>query len=525
MADNRPNTRIVRRNSQAHRWCRCSPACRPSATGSAAPSASAPRWTPRWLAPRGRRGVRQQPATGSAPAVVDGRRAGRAIDLCSQGDPISPRGAQPLGAQQLRRWPCTRAGGVVHRGLAPTAGACPDRFEISARGSDSRRRDPRRRRDIHRDGLHRRAEPIILSGAADVTGHKLGFTQVSAVTALVAGVMTILFGVVARLPFAFAAGLGINSFLASSVVGSGELAGGDGPGGHRRSDHRRVAVSGLRRLIFDAVPMPLKTGDHRRHRVVHPVHRSGRRRFRRSTGCPRRHWAWAPRATGSITTVPTLVFVHALVTGVLVARKVRGGILIGLISGTVVAPSRSKPSGISGSAADKAGGWGLSVPPVGFAVRPARSVAGRRRQPGQLRAHRHPGRHHAGLHPGVHQLLRRHGHLHPACRARPAGRRARQLPAAAVGSGGRAPARWSAARCRRRRTVFIRIGHRHRRGRPHRTGEPATGGLFLAAMFLTRYAIVPSDSPPVVVGALDGIGVARHRLSTISAPPVVLTTR
>jgi hypothetical protein len=55
--------------------------------------------------------------------------------------------------------------------------------------------------------------PIILSSAPDVTGHKLEFTQVSAMTSLAAGVMTLLFGVIARLPFAFAAGLGINSFL------------------------------------------------------------------------------------------------------------------------------------------------------------------------------------------------------------------------------------------------------------------------------------------------------------------------
>ncbi|BDZ53521.1 hypothetical protein GCM10025870_05940 [Agromyces marinus] len=61
--------------------------------------------------------------------------------------------------------------------------------------------------------------PIILSGGTDVAGENLGFAQVAAVTALTAGVMTILFGVVARLPFAFAAGLGINSFLAVSVVG------------------------------------------------------------------------------------------------------------------------------------------------------------------------------------------------------------------------------------------------------------------------------------------------------------------
>ena len=62
--------------------------------------------------------------------------------------------------------------------------------------------------------------PIILAGPKDVAGNQLQFGQVSAVTALTAGLMTILFGVIARLPFAFAAGLGINSFLATSVVGT-----------------------------------------------------------------------------------------------------------------------------------------------------------------------------------------------------------------------------------------------------------------------------------------------------------------
>ena len=62
--------------------------------------------------------------------------------------------------------------------------------------------------------------PIILSDAQDVDGNSLDFAQVSATTSLAAGVMTILFGLVARLPFAFAAGLGINSFLATTVVGS-----------------------------------------------------------------------------------------------------------------------------------------------------------------------------------------------------------------------------------------------------------------------------------------------------------------
>ena len=49
--------------------------------------------------------------------------------------------------------------------------------------------------------------PIILSGA-DVDGNSLPFAGVAAVTALIAGVMTILMGVVGRYPFAVATGLG-----------------------------------------------------------------------------------------------------------------------------------------------------------------------------------------------------------------------------------------------------------------------------------------------------------------------------
>jgi AGZA family xanthine/uracil permease-like MFS transporter len=61
--------------------------------------------------------------------------------------------------------------------------------------------------------------PIILSSGTDVAGNNLGFPQVAAVTALTAGVMTVLFGLVTRLPFAFAAGLGINSFRPSPSWG------------------------------------------------------------------------------------------------------------------------------------------------------------------------------------------------------------------------------------------------------------------------------------------------------------------
>jgi hypothetical protein len=78
------------------------------------------------------------------------------------------------------------------------------------------------------------------------------------VTALAAGVMTILFGVVARLPSAFAAGLDINSFLASSVVGSLTWPEAMGLVIVNGLIIVALAIAGLRKLIFDAVPMPLK---------------------------------------------------------------------------------------------------------------------------------------------------------------------------------------------------------------------------------------------------------------------------
>src|SRR5882757_11092754 len=52
----------------------------------------------------------------------------------------------------------------------------------------------------------------------DVLGAVLPVPEVAAVTALVAGVMTLLFGLVANYPFAIATGLGINTLLAVTIA-------------------------------------------------------------------------------------------------------------------------------------------------------------------------------------------------------------------------------------------------------------------------------------------------------------------
>jgi Permeases len=97
-----------------------------------------------------------------------------------------------------------------------------------------------------------------------------------------------------------------------------------------------------------------------------------------STGKPSPPVGLGHGGIGSINTVPAVVFVFTLlVTGILVARRVRGGILIGLVVGTLVAVAIEAIWHL-GAATERPGGWSLSVPTlVGIAVRVARPVARR----------------------------------------------------------------------------------------------------------------------------------------------------
>jgi AGZA family xanthine/uracil permease-like MFS transporter len=202
--------------------------------------------------------------------------------------------------------------------------------------------------------------PIILTTTSDVEGNTLSFAAVSAVTALTAGVMTILFGVVARLPFSFAAGLGINAFLAFSVVGqvtwpeamalvvlNGLLI-------------VLLAATGLRSMIFDAVPVELKLAITVGIGLFIAFIGFVNAGFVTATGNP------SPPVGlgigGSVVTVPTLIFVVTLIlTAVLVAVKVKGGLLIGLVSGTVLSVIVEAVWRL-GSSQENPGGWGLTVP-------------------------------------------------------------------------------------------------------------------------------------------------------------------
>ncbi|WP_223626460.1 NCS2 family permease [Microbacterium sp. EST19A] len=209
--------------------------------------------------------------------------------------------------------------------------------------------------------------PIILSGKPDVAGDVLAFNAVGAATALTAGVMTILFGVVTRLPFAFAAGLGINAFVAFSVVGQVTW-----PEAMALVMINGViivllAATGLRKAIFDAVPFQLKiaitVGIGLFIAFIGFVN-SG---FVTATGTSSPPVGLG--VNGSVATVPSLLFVVTLLlTGILVALRIKGGMLIGLVGGTVLAVIVEAIWHIGARGFDdegnvvNPGGWGLTVP-------------------------------------------------------------------------------------------------------------------------------------------------------------------
>jgi len=209
--------------------------------------------------------------------------------------------------------------------------------------------------------------PLILGGfsadqaAVDVAGGWLPNGQVAAVTALTAGVMTILFGAIARLPFGFAAGLGINSFLAVSVVGQVTWPEAMGLVVINGLIIVLLASTGLRELIFNAVPRQLKiaitVGIGLFIAFIGLVD-SG---FVRSSG------AASPPVqlgeNGSIVSLPTAVFVLGLIIlGILVARKVKAALLIGIVATTLIAVVLEAIFKVGPSFGQNPDGWNLNAP-------------------------------------------------------------------------------------------------------------------------------------------------------------------
>src|SRR3954453_23261657 len=106
--------------------------------------------------------------------------------------------------------------------------------------------------------------PLILGFAKDVDGKFLGggsapnLAMIAAGTALVAGVMTILLGVVANFPLALATGLGLNAFVAFTIAKGMTWADAMGLVVLEGLIILVLVLTGFRKAVFHAVPAELK---------------------------------------------------------------------------------------------------------------------------------------------------------------------------------------------------------------------------------------------------------------------------
>ncbi|NUW40133.1 NCS2 family permease [Nonomuraea rhodomycinica] len=100
--------------------------------------------------------------------------------------------------------------------------------------------------------------PIILAGAHDVTGARLTIAQLTTATALAAAVSTLLMAFVGNAPFGLAAGLGLNAVVAYQAAPSMTWAQAMGLVVLEGVVIIVLAVTGLRTVIMNAIPLALK---------------------------------------------------------------------------------------------------------------------------------------------------------------------------------------------------------------------------------------------------------------------------
>ncbi|MFD0436946.1 NCS2 family permease [Streptomyces chartreusis] len=198
--------------------------------------------------------------------------------------------------------------------------------------------------------------PIILGSAKDKFGHQLDAVQLTTATALVAAVMTIIMGVGGNLPLALAAGLGLNAVVAFQIA---PLMAWDDAMGLIVLEGLLICVlvvTGLREAVMHAIPQPLKqaisVGIGLFIAFIGFVDAGFVSRIpdAANTTVPVQLGG-----TGQLTGWPILVFcAGVLLTIALLARKVKGAILISIVTMTVVAM-------IINSIADVKA-WGLTTP-------------------------------------------------------------------------------------------------------------------------------------------------------------------
>jgi AGZA family xanthine/uracil permease-like MFS transporter len=211
--------------------------------------------------------------------------------------------------------------------------------------------------------------PLILGFAKDADGKYLGggaepnLAAIAAATALVAGVMTILMGLVANFPLALATGLGLNAFVAFGIASRMTWADAMGLIVIEGLVILVLVLTGFRQAVFHAVPPQLKVAISVGIGLFIALIGFVDAGFVRRTG-----QGPVPVQLGTdgfLSGWPVAVFAIGLV--ILVAlwvRKVKGAILISIIATTLVAIVVEKLGGFGPQTPDGKNltGWSLNVP-------------------------------------------------------------------------------------------------------------------------------------------------------------------
>ncbi len=346
--------------------------------------------------------------------------------------------------------------------------------------------------------------PIILLGGADMNGDVLAggdFAAISAATALAAGVLTILMGVVANFPLALATGLGLNAFVTFSVASQMTWADAMGLVVIEGLIILALVLTGFRQAVFDGGADAAEDRDLGRHRPVPHDHRSGRRRLRapdrRRTGAGDPRPERVPRGVAGRGVLPRAR--HRLLA---VRPRVRGAILISIVAMTVLAivveavadigPTFT-PEGVNPT------GWALNVPslPDDVVGVPDLQLVGEFNLLGSWENAGDRRRRAAGLHAAARGLLRHARHDdRRRCRGRAARRSGETRPntqrilvvdsvAAAVGGAASVSSN----------TSYIESASGVAEGARTGMASVVTGSLFLLTMFFAPVVnVIPSEA-------------------------------
>lgn len=215
--------------------------------------------------------------------------------------------------------------------------------------------------------------PLIIGLTKDGDGKYLGggdapnLALIAAATALIAGILTILMGVVANFPLALATGLGLNTFVAVGIAAQMTWADAMGLVVLEGLIITVLVLTGFRTAVFHAVPTQLKiaisVGIGLFIALIGLVDAGF---VRRTNSGP------VPVILGDNGTLvgwPVLIFVFGLFLMIaLMVKKVKGALLIGIGLATLAAilvesafkigPSFISPTEINPK------GWGLNVPAI-----------------------------------------------------------------------------------------------------------------------------------------------------------------